>query len=666
MTMRAMTGRALVMTAGLAAALVLTGCGGDDPTSQAVKQSSRELRASSGGAAASAPEAMRQEAYESIRAAVQPVADSGRAGDNAAASLILARAQSGLGESQANAAFAAEREAMNRITVLRAHLREFVDRSIIAESAGSFSATERVTELRTSAAKIAEEIAAQKRAKSELDAKIAALTAEADGLLEQAKSFQVRYAEILAQAQATTATAGKPLVEEANRQKREGDGLRSRAERVRAEADLLKPQAEEAAVGISKVESLAAGLESEKQSLMAREASARASAAEARAAAESAADGLKKKLNELREFREGPLVKANDAAVQAFNTGIGSAKKAQQDSAGASRLAAADLQQGLGTLHWTRAVGLRQFGVFLESIASAKPAFPDAAAYADEAAKVREAEKAALESAKNAYESAKAGYEGASAKGDAKDRLTRVGEALDTINKWLAGETVDLGSLLPGAATPAPDAEPPPALASGGTAAPAGDDAAQVATLLDRIIAATAAGDANAVMGLYAANTPEEREFLAATSAVTVKQARLDRACKAKFNKSFAEILASSPMGAALGGSLDPFGGLSARDFQITVNGDRATANRPGLPMPLSFIKQSGEWKASMNLDALPPQARQMAARIAGPMGEVIDSLAGRVESGEIATPEALLQAFMADFQQAMMRMGGGGMPPPG
>jgi len=643
--------RALALAAAAGLALSPIGCSRENPTAKAVKHGGRDLHAISGGAAAFPPAETAKKQYTAVTGEVQPVADKGRPGDSAAANLLLARSQSGLAETSVNQAFAAERESMNRLTVLRSHLKEYIDRSIIAQAAGSFDPTARIAELGKSAGDLAGQIARAKAAKAELHKKIADLRAQAQAKLDEAQPHQVAYAELRQKAATSTATEGEALIKQANERKRAGDKLRTEADWINAQADQVVPQATEASVNISKLETLKAGLEGESDALAKQAAQTKAAAAEARAGATSAAEELRKKLDELTAFRAGPLTKAGDDALKAFNGAVALAKKAQKDAAGQSQVNVGELQQSIGDIYLARAVGLKQYADFLSSVATCKPEFPDASNFAKSAEEASKAKTDAATAAKTAYEAAKSAYEKSGAKGATKDRMQQVSDTLGKLSAFVEGKDADFGNLLSVSKSESTQtAAPAPAPVA------AADPGAAAIAAFTAIIQDTKAGRFDKIAA--AMHAPPGAEALqTANTRILGGLGKLDAACRAKFNKGLLDGLAGNPAMAGLTSQLASAASVDPSKLSAKVNGDQAVLTGPGLPAPITMQNINGTWKQVMDVKSISPQQLALAAKIAEPLAAGCDEAVAGIQSGELKSPEAAINVLGLKMQAAIMQL---------
>lgn len=639
----------------------LTGCEPEDPTRAAVRSGARDLRALAGGGPAPAPADMQRETYTKVAAAVQPVA--GTEGSASAAGLILAQAQSGLSEGPAAEALRLERESLNRLTVLRATFDQWLSHTVAAQAAAAYDPSAQIEEYRSAAAALDPRIAEQRTQKDQVEAQIADLRSRAKSKADEGQALALRYAEMRERSLTMTATQAEGLIREANLIKRQGDALTNDGQRLTAEADLLQPQAVELGLLTAQLENQKASVERALKELEAQREASRAEAATAGAASAQAAESIKSELDALRTLRSGPLAEAYASALQNLSTSGASARKAATSAAAQSKLGGGSASQGAGDLHLIAAGGHRQVAVFLESIAGATPAFPDATAVAQAAKEARDAEKASLESAKAAYEQARDAFSGVSARGEIKDRLTRLSETLDLVARWAGGEAVDLSAAArpPEPAEEAPAEQPAPDQAP----APAADDESAIRAILAASIEGQRAGDMSAFRSMMHAASPDEQAFIDASIDSQEAIARLDNATKARFQGSFVEALARNPMAGQAASTITAALNTTADDYQITINGDSAVASAPNIPIPVTFARIDGQWKATVDLSQIPPEARGMTLGIMQASAEAARGAQADLEAGSLQSADAVVNAFMLKLQPAIMRLmqqqGGGG-----
>jgi hypothetical protein len=425
-----------------------------------------------------------------------------------------------------------------------------------------------------------------------------------------------------------SATQATPAVEQAVLIKNEGDALRLEGSKLQAQADAIAPRLSEVNAIIAKLTKQKADLDAIAGSLQERTAAARKEASDARAAAAAAAGDLKKRLDDLDALRKGGLATAYDQALSGYRKAGSLAKSAQ----GGGKPAAAKIAAGMAALsqaetYWARAQGSQAFAALLKTLATAQPSLPYASEMQARCTDALKSQKDDLASAQTALEEAKAAFTTSGVGGAVKERLDALGELLDKAINVTKDENLDAAGAfgfrtrVPAEVAYAPAAPAPKA------AAPAGDDEAQVRAELDKMFAAAAEGQKHI--------------------------ARAEAACKAKFNKSFAEVLASNPMLGASAGMIQKAMSLKPSDFRITFTDDTATASAPGLPGGVQFTKVGGKWTAPMAGAAAQSQELTKAA------GQAFDEWAADIEAGKFADETAASTGLMTKMQAVMMKMMG-------
>lgn len=650
----------IAASAGGAGLAMLGGCDRDDASKQAVVSGARDLHALAGGGAAPAIPALQKDTYTRVVGTVQPVADSGSPGTNAAASLILAQSQFGLSEAPAARMAELERESLNRLTVLRATLNQWTTQMVAAEADASYSTTELIGVNNQRIAELEQQITAANKAQADLEARVALLRKQAQARIEQAEPHQLAYAELRQQAGTLNAVAGMSVVEQAAARKRQGDQLMNEAAALTAQADVLQPQADEAALQARQLANQKSSLEQSNVSLAAGETAAKDQAAKAREEARKAEADLLGQLDELRKLRAGPLAEATADTLNALQKAVTSVRKAQTDSAPQAKVAIGSYQQAIGDINLQAASGHRQFAAFLHSLANVKPAFPGAAGLGEESVKIKESEKAALDAAKAAYEEANSAYSGVPVRGEVKERLQKVGETLDVVSKWVSGEAVDVSGILKVRAAEASVAPSPDSPTSEPVAAATGDEA-EIRQIIARVLDAGRTGNTAGVRELYLTSSPEEAAFVDASIAFQSAFGQLEQATQKAFGEGLIAALARNPMLAQVKDTLAAAQSASAADFQIVVSGDSATASSSSAPIPMEFARSNGQWKVLTQYDtlvaALPEAQRGLLTRQFEVMATSAQGALADLNSGVLKSADAVVNSFMLKLQPAMMQI---------
>jgi hypothetical protein len=386
-------------------------------------------------------------------------------------------------------------------------------------------------------------------------------------------------------------------------------------------------------------------------------ADAKAEASQERSEATKANVELEKQVGELKALRAGDVESFYSKASGYFTKAASAARDSVVLAPGSGKATQGDAQTSIAELHWNKASGLKNFALLMESLAAAEPALPKRAEYADAGKAAREQAKQELESAATALDAAKAAFTSARASGDAKEKLTKLGELLDTAIKVSREQTQGVSADL--AVLTGKGAAPAPAAAAGGNTpapeAPAGADAnAGVKASVDALAAAAASGTAADFFALC--DVPADAK--ATLSRLTAKAARVENAMKAKFG-SADKFKGGNQMGG--GFDLDKFKTLKSADLTYAVNGDQATVSGGTLTSPLQFKKVDSKWLYSDPMFAMIGPQMAMAAPMMPVIEKMFDDFAGEIEAGKYASEDEAMKAFMQKMM-SMMQQGG----PPG
>jgi hypothetical protein len=644
------------MTAGLLLALVgvagLPACREEPGALQAVRRASTTINAVAGGAEAAVAIDVQDRAFQ--EALKQLDAAKLDAQDPLASATGILRSASQLGT--AGAPTSAAQTSLTTLSNLRSELRSALSQwtmfSSVAE-ASTYDAAPRLAELDA-------QLTAAKGELSAAEGRMAALQTQQDKLLadtrdkaDQAKKLEAQSVVLKEQASTLTAAQAQPVLAQALEIRGRCDELRLAVARIEADATLLEPQKlqvrqreEELKIGI-------ASLEAERARVAKRGTESSAAESEARAKAAQAATDLDDLAKKIAEEREKNLIPALDDVIGACKKAASSAAAVKGDGkAPVGRILAAKAKHRLGEVLLLKAGEANDHAALMNQLAAAAPALPAKASF-DEASKAAaEAGKAALAEAKEALEGARNDFKSVPAR-DEGDEAAKL-----AVIKYLT----KVGGLEPdeseSAPAPAAEGEPsegekPDAEAAPTDTANAGE--AEVRAFLKDLAAKIEAGDAEALAA--AVHLGESKSEQAATfAAISVAGAKLDAACKTKFNKSLTKAIMESPMGAAGGGSP---GALPTSDeienAAIALRGDAATVTPEGAS-PSTLTKIDGAWK--VDLTALAGMLDMMAP-MSGAIIKVSEETTAEVESGKHDTIDAVLQAYFAKLAKAMAPGGG-------
>jgi hypothetical protein len=291
----------------------------------------------------------------------------------------------------------------------------------------------------------------------------------------------------------------------------------------------------------------------------------------------------------------------------------------------------------------------------METLAAAKPALPDSAAYANKAAEARTAAKSALDAATEAYSAADAAYQ-ASGNPQARERIERLNASLAKLVDKTSNGSKDIRI----AAADAGDSGG----SASGEAAPAAEGSAAAA--FEGLLSAFKTGQVSTVVDSVHVSDPANRQLLAGIASTLDKAISFDGAVKAKFGKGFIE-LAGGQMAGMMPGAMPNMADLqsvSMSDFRVEEDGDTASVYHNDDPEPAKLIKVDGRWKLDLTEEEQKlkdqPQGEQYKQLIAFALplvGKALDELKTEVEADAYPSAEMLMtgiQVKMGGLMQAV------------
>lgn len=649
----------------IAGALLAGACGNDTPTASAIRSASDRLNLlTAGGGSFPNDLAKREEGLQKVLTEVRAAGNAGTPAQQAALSLLAARASNALGDIKAEAAAQAEARALNQVQFMRTLVRAYVAQSASAAAAEQFNPAEAISAF---TAQLAERQAQLQKDTADLEAmkaEVARLNAQSEGLEAQASAKRNEASSIRGQAQGQSQVAQLAAAERAAAVSREASTLSAQASLIAADVSARQPlvtaQQAKADARAEEVKRLRAAVEE----LGTRQTVARELADTARKDAAASAADFKTRLAEMEQTRARDMAPAAEAALASFSAALAAARGAPTDAGNddkaALKVSMAMAQQGRADTLLIRARGVGELAAVLGAAKDAKPDMPGKAdidaAHAKYAAEVT----TLLTEARAAFGEAAAGFESL---GGAKGKM--VAERADYVArtlKWL--EAGDLSAPKPDFTAPAsapaaaaPDA-PTGASASGGATASTGGPEDAVRASVMNMIAALKSGDTATAADLFIIDNDQDREMLGVMVSLTGGMTRLDAACRSKLNASLDEI-----MGRRGGPGIAQRLNVQPDQIKITIKSDtEAEAVMPGdTGEPAKARLIDGKWKF-----AIGESDRAMAAdpvrglQAAKAMASVFGALAGDVESGKITTKEQLMGA-MAQRMMALQGQAGGG-----
>jgi hypothetical protein len=640
----------LLILALLAGTTGLTACSRDDSAQKTIDDAARIVSSLTGaGGQANPSTEARLKDLNALIVLLKPLAAKGDPQHSPAASLILSRATGALADIDSARAVELHRTAQLKSQAIRSSLETWLLQSSRAEARERFNPTEQLAAIDREAKLIDAEQARTQQAKSAAESAVRDLLAKAQGLVAESRTLRDQATAQREQASRGTATAGLPILEAAVAVQRRADALEVQAAELRNQAAAGQPAVDQAARDLERLARQRESLRVASEAITRQVEQGRREAEEARKLASAAAASIAADTKSLSTFLTDEFTPVVDKAAKGYQDAAGAARKASSagSAAGDAKITAAAATQNAADALLLKARAIEDALALLNALAVAKPALPDAAAFAAQATAEKASFTAVLEEARTAFREARDAFEGSGARGEeAQARMTTL---LNTLNAVIEGK----GRLSAPPAEAAPsEAAPSDAAPTDGqpAAATTGDPVAIVTQMMTDADAALRAGDTDKLRSFYLLDTPEQEEFFTLSTAGNAAQIALSAATKEKLGKTLAEIAADDPrLGQVTGPGLDP------ALFNITPEPDgRVAITFKTAPIAWHAIQKDGQWKFQGILPNVPPPAVPVLFATARAMPPVLDSVTADVLSGSIDSIDNLKTQLMERVMKAM------------
>ena len=635
----------------------------------------------------------RARVFNDVVASLKPIADGGDPSHASSATLLIARAKSGLGEIAASDAADVERQFLASSTVTRALLNQWTSQHATAESLSRYDPSKDLADLDREIAGKSAEMTTLTAGKAKQDAAVAAIRARADGFKAEARAQRTREASIRMSAEGKSQTAREDIIRQAVEASRAADALDRQAAELNAEAEKEAPESDEIANQIERLEAQVDSLRKAKENIEGRASAARSQSARAKADASAIGPTIAASLNALAGLRENASKPAKDAAARYSEASALAAKSlagASREGKTAGQSLLGTSQQSLADVLAAKARSLAIYVRVLDAAAEARPAIPDAADVARRAADARAELESARADAEAAYEKARSAYLAAGGSTELQARLKGVAESLEHLKEERARPPEP-----PKAPEPAPAETSAAKPIDGGAAKPESEATALTAEqehgveagardVLKRASDAMMAGDLAALKDLMDLGSDAEKTAFDATMPLAVAAKAFEEACVARYGKGLKGLLAdsrspavkSNPLFQMAGPQLDAAGKAArllapdnvAKATVKVLSATRADAMLPGDEDPTHIAKVGDAWKID------PGDEARNSAGMVGPMMPMIKGMTTALKSvttdigaNKFSDADEMLIALAGRLMGAMNPGGGGGRsPPPG
>lgn len=418
----------VVLLAGAGAAMLaaLVGCDNEDASSVALRTASNELSALMPRSAVPASDAHARNRYQSIIQDMRAVTADGNKTQKASANLVISRARYGLALPKAEAVQRLQADLRARINISRAIYGRLLTHRALEQAASAYNPAPELAEIDTETARIADEIAATKQAKTAVDGVVAKLLTEAASNRDQSRQLRAVEADLRRQV-LTTDDYGEAarLMEQTQKVRRNADQFEITASDLEARAARAAPESEEIQRQIDRLRNQGALLFQSRADVLTRAQATRDDAAEAAAHVTEVSGALAQALTELAQSMADDMPPAVEQALAPLRSSASAASQARGVARGPAGAALGQARQSIGDLRWSTAEVYKGYAVLLGVLAGVEPPLVGVGDLAAQAQTARDAYTEQILAAAESYQQA-----ADASSGDLADALRTRGDTL--------------------------------------------------------------------------------------------------------------------------------------------------------------------------------------------------------------------------------------------
>jgi hypothetical protein len=418
----------LLASAGLACG-ILNGCDRQTEASTAVQNAGSAISGiAAGGGSGSAP-SVAVEGFTDAKRALEGTPD-GTAAEKASVQILKSRSQAGLAAGLGLKINTLEQQAVAQMADLRGLARRWQSLHAEADAAESYDPGPELTLLANEAKEIEALIESATSAKAAIDARLADLRGQIEGLQAASKSERDKAAELELRASTMTAREAAEIAPQIATHAHAADLKLLDVSRLTARTNQLETEAREASLTLDKFvqqRSLLGDSQSEIRQVK-QDATSEASAARAKAAA--IGGELRERSQALLDFRSGKgeagLNALYEEQIAGLTSAVSSARQAEADMRVNAKFARGSANLALGDAHAKRARSFAALAHALGGLAAVNPPLPESGWFGEQASRaeseVKRSEAAALE----AYGAAADDFGAAGGRGSSREKLDLV------------------------------------------------------------------------------------------------------------------------------------------------------------------------------------------------------------------------------------------------
>lgn len=431
-----------VLGLALAAGLAFAACEAEDRVEVAIRDASRKLAALT---PASTPPPGPQNAATQLESIVRSLGNlsGARPAQQAAAQLLISRANVGLGLIPATDAAAIERERSALIATLTSSLNQWVSLKAHEQAMLAFDPRTEIADLDRQIAELNRQVVQERNAKQALEQRLADLRQASAAALNHARAERLKQSQIEQQVATVSAVEGAELMRKALEHRRAADGHEAQAADIDAQAASLAPEIPAAQLMIDRLLGQITLFEEGKSQVNRRASLNQERAAAANRDAQNIANVIAELTTQIRGLHPGDLAAKYDDAERYFRAAVTAAERASSVSRQESAAAKGEALHALGGMLAGKSNGLAGVAAVFAQLGETSPALPQASQYAAAAEEYRtfaaDARRQAAEALKGAIEA----FRSANLSGEAGASIDRLTRRILTAIEKLAPEDAD-------------------------------------------------------------------------------------------------------------------------------------------------------------------------------------------------------------------------------
>lgn len=428
----------------LAASLALTsGCLEKDEVTPALRDASARLESLGAPGSAVPGDEFRMKEYREAIGTLQKVSSQGTDVQNAAAALMIARAQMGLAELPASELAQLNQKLYDQAAELRGELEVWSKLNSLADTAVSFNPDAELGEINAKIQEREAAIQAERDATALVEKRVAELEQLANQALEAGGELRIQETDIRDRANAMDPVEAQPLHEQAAKVRREADAQEMKAEQFMAQADTIRPEITDHQLEIDRLTKQRDQLVASTQELAAKGVEGREEAKKLREQAKVVAERLSGVVSQMEALRTSEGSAKLEAVKTAYQTALSSVGKARTGDRNGAALASAEIQQTLGNTLGTHAAAASFAAEVLNQAANARTPLPGVGAIQTASSNFASHAESTRKEAVDALIAARDSFSGAGLRAEDAERVERLTVEINTMIEALGGPAVE-------------------------------------------------------------------------------------------------------------------------------------------------------------------------------------------------------------------------------